>query len=159
MLTVFVLILGPKQTESAIKALFRMSNYEKDYREIRPVASKDIDTRDDEGTSVLGVSVYMRNIEDLTEVPPLIVPSSGTIPVAAFLYTGSLDEGKHEGIDIWTASNGSGITGSKGNPVYAACDGEVTYIWKENGDVSIRCDTLDPIYSEVVSSLEIKTLY
>lgn len=47
----------------------------------------------------------------------------------------------------------------KGNPVYAACDGTVRTVWEENGDVSIICDPIDPIYKDVLPSLEIKTLY
>ncbi|MBU0975826.1 MAG: M23 family metallopeptidase [Patescibacteria group bacterium] len=160
MLGVFVIVLGPKRTESAIKALFKLSNYEEGYQRIYPVASKEILPPDSGNEpSVLGAE-YLREVRDISSVPPFIVPSSGTIPVSAFLYTGPLSEGKHEGIDIWTSVNGSGIDGgNKGNPVYAACSGEVTYIWEANGDVSIRCDTLDSIYTEVIPSLEIKTLY
>jgi len=162
-LTISFISIGFNKTKIAIKALLNRDNYSFSYKLIEP--RKQHTNHDNESnnnsTKVLGV-FKSRNIIDKTSNPSLIIPSSGIAPRAQFLYTGPLKEGKHEGIDIWTNYKGSGIdTNSygKGNPVYSACDGYVRNIWEENGDVSIICDPIDPLYKDVLPSLKVKTLY
>ncbi|MFC1780317.1 M23 family metallopeptidase [Patescibacteria group bacterium] len=161
-LGIVVIIAGPQKTENAIKALFKYENYKENYKKIFPFLSIDTEKVEEEKTAnTLGV-FSKREITDRSEVPPFIVPSSGIAPSSKFLYTGLLSEGKHEGIDIWTNLNGTGLDGKtfgKGSPVYASCDGWVRTVWNENGDVSVICDPLDPIYIDQVPSLTIKTLY
>jgi murein DD-endopeptidase MepM/ murein hydrolase activator NlpD len=158
-LGIFVIVLGPQRAESAIKALFNFENYKQNYKKLFPFLSK-IDVENKQ-KGLLGISDF-RQIGDRSDIPPLLVPSSGIAPSSPFLFTGPLSEGKHEGIDIWTNRNGTGIDGvtyGKGNPVYASCNGYVRTVWEENGDVSIICDELDSIYKPKVPSLKIKTLY
>jgi hypothetical protein len=154
------IILGPKKTEDSIKALFQSSNYERDYSKAVPYPKRtDEDIDSNKNDNVLGT---FRTIGDLADTPPLIVPSSGIAPRAAFLFTGLLSEGKHEGIDIWTNLNGTGMDGityGEGNPVYASCSGYVHNVWEENGDIVVICDELSEIYKDKVPSLKIKTLY
>jgi murein DD-endopeptidase MepM/ murein hydrolase activator NlpD len=162
LLGITVIILGPQKTEKAIKSLFDIENYKNNYKEFLPFLASTT-TNEEEITSdqVLGIT-NIRQIDDKSETSPLLVPSEGIAPSSAFLFTGRLEDGKHEGIDIWTNAAGTGMSGSsydKGNPVYASCDGYVRTVWRENGDVSVICDELDSIYKEKVPSLKIKTLY
>jgi hypothetical protein len=163
-LGIVVIILGPERTDKAIKSLFNLENYKDKYKEINPFLSED---SSDENfvynhSEVMGQFESRRDIIDKTSIPPLTVPSSGIAPRAAFLYTGRLDEGLHEGIDIWTNTEGKGMDGKaykKGNPVYVSCDGYVHNVWEENGDVAVICDPIDELYQDTVPSLNIKTLY
>lgn len=155
-----VLILGIKQTEEAITVLFDKKNYQKNYDKTVPLVGEAPNIEESKNEDE--VLRTLREIEDRSKVPPLLVPSSGIAPRSAFLYTGPLSEGKHEGIDIWTKLNGTGMDGrsyGKGNPVYAACSGYVHNIWEENGDVVVICDELSAIYKDKVSSIKVKTLY
>lgn len=158
-LGIITIIIGPSKTEDAIKSLFKIENYKKNYKEIFPIFDNSISPERNLSESNDSLS---REIKKLSDIPPLLVPTSGIAPRAFFLYTGPYEQGGHEGIDIWTNINGTGTDGKtyyKGNPVYAACSGVVSYRWDENGDVSIICDELNEIYEGVVPSRKIKTLY
>ncbi len=160
-LTLSVLIVGAENTEKAIKAILCKSNYIESLKRSIPNAYKNDIDNNTKKTKILG-EFYKRDIFDRTDKAPLLVPTDGIAPRSAFLYTGPLSKGGHEGIDIWTNLKGAGIDTSiykKGNPVYASCDGYVRTVWKENGDVSIICDPIDPIYKDKLPSLKIKTLY
>ena len=166
-LGIFVLLIGPEKAEKAIKVLFKVETYQEAYHRIYPT-ERYVYQPDSYASNVSGaeknlLGVYKsRNVVNQEESYPLIVPTTGITPVHQFLYTGPNAEGGHEGIDIWTNSNGTGLSGEiydKGNPVYAACDGKVSNVWEENGDVSIICDPLDQMFEEKVPSLEVKTLY
>ena len=159
-LGIIVIILGPEKTEKAIKSLFRKETYIISYKKLLPFPKGESEKRviEDSGV-VVGIT---RDIRDLSQEPPLFVPTSGITPSRGFLFVGPLSEGKHEGVDVWTNSNGTGMDGKtyhQGSPVYAACSGVVKKVWKENGDVSIICDELDEIYEDKVPSRHIKTLY
>lgn len=159
-LGVSVIILGPKNTDKSLRALFKTKNYFEKYEEVYPsiIQYENSEVQGEEDK----VFDTERQVEDKTKSPALIIPSSGIAPSTPFLFTGPLSEGKHEGIDIWTNTNGTGMDGKtygKGNPVYAACSGTVRTVWPENGDVSIICDPLDPFYEGILPSLQIKTLY
>lgn len=160
-LIIAVLSIGPSKTEDSIKALFNAQNYTNKYYEYSVIGGDaTLENYTYADTSALNIS--SRQILDLASSPPLLVPSEGVAPRSAFLFTGPLSEGKHEGIDIWTNPQGTGMDPNhygKGNPVYAACTGTVKKVWKENGDVSIICDTLSSMYEGYVPSLNIKTLY
>ncbi len=162
-LGIIVIIVGPEKTENSIKALFNIDNYIKDYKEILPFLGNSDNNNDINLNQKQVLSVFnRRKIESITNNPPLIVPTTGVVPTNFSLYSGPIEEGKHEGINIWTNYNGTGMDGktyNKGNPVYAACDGTVRQVWDDNGDVSIICDELDPIYKKILPSLKIKTIY
>lgn len=160
-LLIVVIILGPEKTEKAIKSLFHFENYFSSLNLSLPKWNSKIAEKGppSDTDKVLGETLETRNS---AEIPPLIVPTSGIAPSSLFLFSGPLSLGKHEGVDIWTNLNGTGMDGvtySKGNPVYAACSGYVKKIWAVNGDLSIVCDELDSIYEGVVPSRVIKTLY
>lgn len=161
-LGIIVIILGPQKTEEAIKALFNSESYSENYKKILPFLSKTKTLEEEpKRKEVLSASNNWK-ISNRSEKPPLIVPTSGIAPTNYSLYSGPITEGKHEGINIWTNSNGTGMDGKtygKGNPVYSVCDGTVRKVWEENGDVSVICDPIDSIYSSKVPSLEIKALY
>lgn len=158
-----VILLGPKQTETSIKSLFSSNNYYKSIQTKKPTVKKRSNLSNNalikNDKAVLGVT---RTVKDLRQVPPLLVPTRGIAPRANFLFTGPLEDGKHEGIDIWTNPEGKGkdgLTFSKGNPVYSSCNGQVRTIVPENGDVSVICDKLDEIYEDILPSRKIKVLY
>jgi murein DD-endopeptidase MepM/ murein hydrolase activator NlpD len=160
-LSIFTILLGPKLTENSIKAFFDTKNYKINYIKTLPSNKKLSEKPVIKDQNIFGISDY-RKIRDISENPPLIVPSKGIAARSDFLFTGALSLGKHEGIDIWTNLDGKGMdndTYSKGNPVYAACSGVVKKVWIENGDISIYCDPLDEIYINRIPSLNIKTLY
>ncbi|MBN2016012.1 peptidoglycan DD-metalloendopeptidase family protein [Candidatus Dojkabacteria bacterium] len=164
LLIIVCIVLGPQETEKSIKALFDFKTYKEDYKKIIPFLSKkESDTQLDKEKEASVLDVFdKRIIVDKSSTPALLVPSEGIAPRSAFLFTGPLDDGGHEGIDIWTNLNGAGMDGKtygKGNPVYASCSGYVRKVWEDNGDVTVICDTLDEYYKEVVPSLKIKTLY
>ncbi len=158
-LGIWCIIIGPKNTENSLKSLLNFDNYLKKYKELIPLSHNNVERDYESAENILGVETKFGKLSDF---PPFIVPTSGIAPSVNFLFTGPLDQGKHEGIDIWTNINGTGMDGQtygKGNPVYASCSGYVRNIWEENGDVSIVCDPIDPIFKNKLPSLEVKTLY
>jgi len=160
-LVLSITLIGSKNTEKSLKAIFNERSYIVSYQKILPITYKDDTNEMYHNSNILG-RYHNRNIYDKSNTPPLKVPSNGIAPRAMFLYTGPLSERKHEGIDIWTNERGSGMDAlsyKKGNPVYASCSGYVKTVWEENGDVAIICDKLDTIYKDILPSLEIKTLY
>ena len=100
---------------------------------------------------ITSVKVY----ESEPEPAPFIIPTDGIAAHALFLY----DPVKHDGVDIWTRVDGKGLTGSKGNPVYAACSGTVTRVFAPNQEIEIICEDIDESFADYVPSLKVKTLY
>ncbi len=173
-LGVSVVIIGPRKTERAIKALFTKSKYNLDYdkdypdyadSEVQNYLHADAENEEAEETGDLEKGKVLGTQKtriDPQKSPPLIVPSTGLIPVQEFTYTGPASQGGHEAIDIWTHMEGRGADGEsygRGNPVYAACSGFVRNIFVPDGDISIICDPIDQSYKDYLPSLEIKTLY
>lgn len=99
----------------------------------------------------------VREVEFHKRPSPFIVPSDGIAGHRNFVYVPPM----HGGIDIWTNKQGTGVDGksSKGYPVYAACGGKVTRVYKPNQEIEIVCDPIDPEYADTVPSLKVKTLY
>lgn len=115
--------------------------------------------------SVLGLSEYQYNDLELdsnikevqTELvsAPFTIPTNGIAGHQNFLYLPPV----HPGIDIWTNEKGTGLEGSKGYPVYAACGGKVTRIFVPNQEIEIICDRISEDYRDIVPSLYVKSLY
>lgn len=96
------------------------------------------------------------NYKDDELLPPLLVPTKGIAGHKNFLYLPEI----HPGIDIWTNANGSGLDNQKqGNPVYAACRGQVIHYKPSNEEIEIKCDPIPDHYQDKVPSLNIKILY
>lgn len=74
---------------------------------------------------------------------PLTVPSEGVVGSFAGTFGGNMYGMRHLGIDIWTTIENNGrIPGHKGNPVYAACEGVVNNMDRDNAAISIKCDPI-----------------
>lgn len=75
---------------------------------------------------------------------PFSVPTDGTVGTFNGTFGGNMYGFRHLGIDIWTTTENSGaIPAHKGNPVYAACDGQVSNVDPNNGAVLITCKPID----------------
>lgn len=99
---------------------------------------------------------YEKNITELegkiagledSQQYPFQVPTSGIVGTFNGTFGGNMNGFRHLGIDIWTSIENSGhIANHKGNPVFSACDGQVTNIDPANGGIVILCDEIEGDY-------------